>query len=297
MSDVVFPKTVHIDPPDDDIAGVSKAAGEAIYSMLKSGRRYFGSAGASLTHQVYNPDPNSDIKPSLAKIGLEGERSTSEILREWIKDKPNAVLVDSVHINEWARRIESDIPEVDAEEFEEDTVDPDLGLKDGKDTDHVLIIGDYVLLIDTKRWKSKRAYSVSDSGTVLRSNKPFPGGNIKMKNAIYLWNNYLHPDTFVTGFVFINTEDEDLEPPTDPDAKKTFVVRNRNWYTKPYRVVEKTRFIETLEKYIEKEIQGKNPEQMGRINSSVVSQIVASVIKPYDVRKRVFNSAALKSFS
>lgn len=287
---LVFPANVDILPPEPDIPGVKDEVAWKIYTMLKQGRRYFGSAGASLTHQAFNPQ-NQEINPALAKIGLEGERETSTILREWIKDKPNAILIDSVHIDTAYKN-----PNTAIEDYDSTPVDPETGIEDGKDTDHILIIGSYVILIDTKRWKAKRMYSVAENGTVLRSKKPFPGGNIRMRNAIYLWRDYLYPGTNLTGFVFINTEKESIKEPADPDERRTIVVRDNNWWKQPYRVTEKTRFIETLENYVKKAIQENDPQELGIIDSTIISQIVVSAIKPYDARKRVLGEQALKNF-
>lgn len=136
---LAFPKNVSVLPPESDIPGVKDEVAWKIYEMLKSGRRYFGSSGASLTHQAFNPE-NNEIKPELAKVGLEGERETTQILKEWMKDKPNVVLIDSVHIDTTYKDPETDIGEY------ESFVDPEMGIVEGKDTDHVLVIGSYVLL-------------------------------------------------------------------------------------------------------------------------------------------------------
>src|SRR5699024_5155260 len=241
--------------------------------MLQNGRRYFGSSGASLTHQVHNPEPDSGIKPELAKVGLEGERSTTKFLQDWMKDKPGAVLIDSVHIN-------MDYKTDDIEdEIDEEKLDEESGQMDGKDTDHVLLIGDEIILIDTKRWKSKRKYSVSDNGSILRSNKTFPGGQVKMKNAIYLWLEYLYEDAVITGMVLINTDE-------------ITVIRNYNWYNQSFRLVELARFEELLNERW-KNISDENKTS---INSTLVSQVALSAIKPFDEYSKVFDMEALHKF-
>lgn len=263
---------VVVEPPADDIEGVKPQIAKMIMESLQKGRRYFGSSGASLTHQVYNPawKGKEGIKPELAKIGLDAERNTTKILKNWMKDKPNAVLIDSCHIRGWGK---------------EEVVDEELGLIDGGDTDHVLIIGSEVILIDTKRWKSgtdkfARAYTVADDGTVLRSGKPFPGGNVHMRQAIHMWLDYLHADASLTGIVFINSE-------------KTQVFRNRNWYTQPYRLVELARFEELLNEKWDKYIDEYDKTY---INSTLVAQVAVSAVSPFDEYKRVFSEEALKTF-
>ena len=129
---------ITITPPIPDVEGVDHRISLKIAQMLQQGRRYFGSAGASLSHHANNPDYDSEFKRKLTSSGLEGERSTSKKIREWMRDKPNAVLIDSVHIKGMGT----------------ETIDPESGTVDGGDTDHILLIGSLVILIDSKRWKS-----------------------------------------------------------------------------------------------------------------------------------------------
>jgi hypothetical protein len=255
---------VIVDPPEKDVEGVKYPISLKIAEMLKSGRRYFGSSGASLTQQAFNPAyVEKGIKPELAKIGLEGERDTTKFLKKWIKDKPNVVLVDSVHIRGWGK-----------EELDEET-----GMIDGGDTDHVLLVGSEVILIDSKRWKSKKNYSVGDNGEALRTGKPFPGGNLHMRQALYLWLDYLYEDASITGIVCINSEN-------------VTVFRNRNWYTQPYRLVEIDRLEELLnEKWAKIEDYDKE-----HINSTLVSQVALCAVKPFDPYSRVFDMKSLKDF-
>lgn len=253
-----------VEPPEDDIEGVLPNVALGIAKMLENGTRYFGSAGSSLTHQISNPKyRDSGIKPELAKIGLEGERDTTYFLKKWMKDKPGVVLVDSVHIRGWGQ-----------EEIDEET-----GMIEGGDTDHVMLIGDEVILIDTKRWKSKRNYTVGDNGEALRTNKPFPGGNLNTTKAIHMWLNYLEAGANLTGIVHINTDEIN-------------VYRNKNWYTQSYRLVEKERFEELLnEKW--KLISDWDKTH---INSTLVSQVAVCAVKPYDNYTNVFNMDSLKEF-
>lgn len=261
------PTKITVESPAKTIEGVKPEVAAKIALMLQEGRRYFGSSGAALTHQVFNPDwrGKEGLKPELAKVGLDAERSTTKLLRKWMKDKPGVVLVDSAHIRGWGK---------------EEVVDEELGLIDGGDTDHILIIGSEVILVDTKRWKSKRNYTVGDDGKVLRTGKPFPGGNVHMREAIHMWLDYLHEDASLTGIVLIN-------------AEETVVFRNRNWYTQSYRLVELDRFEELLNEKWEKYIDDYDKTY---INSTIVSQVVVCAVKPYDEFKRVMSEQALKTF-
>jgi len=256
---------VAVIPPKGSIDGVKPQVALKVFEMLKSGRRYFGSAGASLTHLASNPDykvPEGFDRGS-SRIGLEGERETSAFLQKWIADKPNAVLIDSVHIRGAGQ-----------EEIDEET-----GLIEGGDTDHILLIGSEVLLIDTKRWKKKTSYEVSDEGTVLRAKKSFPGGNVRAAAAMHLWLDHLDYDAKITTFICINT----------PEIS---VWRNRAWYQQPFRLVEIERFGELLDAKYEKIAQ----EDRETINSTLVSQVVVGAVKPYDEYERVFAMDALKAF-
>lgn len=255
---------IKVVPPEDNIPRVKSQVASAVFGMLKNGRRYFGSSAASLTHQAFNPAyRDKGIDPTLAKIGLEGERDTTIILKKWMEDKPNAVLIDSVHLRGLG----------------EEELDPETGFVDGPDTDHIIVIGTEIVLIDTKRWKSKRNYEVADDGTVLRAKKQFPGGNLKMNRAVRMWLDYVDGDIAVTGIVHIN-------------AEETTVFRNRNWYKHQYNLVESSRFTDLLdEKWALIE-----PFDREHINSSIISQIVVNAVKPYDARTRVFHMPGLADF-
>lgn len=256
---------IRVLPPKSQIKGVKPPVAEGIAKMLEGGRRYFGSAGASLTHLASNPAytvPEGFDRGS-ARIGLEGERETSLFLQEWIKDKPNAVLIDSVHIRGWGR-----------EEIDEET-----GLIEGGDTDHILVIGGEVILVDTKRWKKKSNYQVADDGSILRANKAFPGGKVKALQAQKLWLDYLDTSAQVTTLICINS----------PDVT---VFRNRNWYVQQFRLVEMSRFEDLLNAKYEK----IKPEDLSTISSTLISQIVVGAVKPYNNYERVFSMEALKAF-
>ena len=254
---------VMIVPPVPGANGVKDIVAEKIEKMLKNGVRYFGSAGASLTHHVNNPDYDSNFQKDAVRTGMEGERSTSSIIRKWMLDKPSAVLLDSVHIRGVGK----------------ETVDEETGILEGGDTDHILVIGNEIILIDTKRWKSRRKYSISDKGSVLRSGRNFGGGRIHAKQAKFLWKKYLHPSAKINSIVCINSEN-------------VFVQYDTNWKKQPFRLITVEKLIETLNHKYEK----ISHEDKTRINSTIVSQIVVCCIKPYDGYERVFNMNTLKDF-
>jgi len=261
-----MPKIV-IEPPIKDIDGVKNNVADKIEKMLIKGRRYFGSSGAAMTYQASSPDfaDKENLNRETAKDYLNAEREITEFLKKWIKDKPAAVLIDSVRIPDWDR---------------EEEINPDYGIIDGGDTDHILLIGNEVLLIDTKRWKKKKNYSIDDDGNALMTNKNFPGGDVIMKEAIYSWLDYFEEeDASITGMVCINNEE-------------ATVLRNKNWFTQVYRLVELDRFEELLDKKWE-EIE---EEDQHRINTTLVAQSVVQCIKPFDVYSNVFDMNSLREF-
>lgn len=251
--------------PQPNINGVKPEVAEGIAKMLRNGRRYFGSSGAGLTQQMYNPQyADSGIKPELAKIGLEGERDTTKFLQRWMKDKPGVVLVDSVHIHGLGK---------------DNEINEETGLYEGGDTDHVMLIGSEVILIDTKRWKKKRTYTVGDKGEVLRANKQFPGGNVHMRQAVHMWVDYLEAGAAITGIVCINSEE-------------ITVIRTRNWYTQNYRVVE----IDRMQELLDGKWDDISDYDKTHINSTFVSQVAVGAQKPFDPYEKVFSKEALTTF-
>lgn len=261
-----------INPPlEKDISGLKLSVAQKIKKMLENGRRYFGSSGASLTHQAFNPSfAEKGIDNKLAKIGLEGERDTTTFLKEWMKDKPNAVLIDSVHIRGWGK-----------EEIDEET-----GLIEGGDTDHILIIGSEVIIIDTKRWKQKSTYFVNEEGFVTRGNKSFPGSNVHIARSVQLWLKYFIPRDYnhhsikITAIVCINNDE-------------VKVVRNKFWFTaKFYRLVE----IDRLKEFLDEKYNQISDYDKNTIDTTLVSQAVVCAVKPYDIYDRVFDKKSLNNF-
>lgn len=261
----IDPKDISIDAPLKGTQGVKYEISVKIAEMLKKDRRYFGSSGAAMSHQASNPDfAEKGVKSTQALDYLEAEREITKLLKDWIKDKPGAVLIDSVSVPDWD---------------EESKVDEETGIIDDGNTDHVVIIGSEVLLIDTRRWKKKKNYGVGDDGQALMTNKSFAGGEVTMKKSILNWLDYLDEDAYVTGIVCVNNEE-------------VTVLRNRNWYTMNYRLVELNRFKELLnEKW--KLIEDHDKKH---INSTLVSQVVVKCIKPFDVYANVFDMKSLSTF-
>lgn len=234
---------------------------DIVENMLNKGRRYFGSSGASLTHQAFNPIyEDKGVDPSLAKVGLEGEHRTSRLLLEWMEKYPNVVLIDSVHLKNYGK-----------ETFNEET-----GTLDGGDTDHVLIVGDIVIIIDSKNWKSKRRYTIREDGKVLRGNSTFPGGEITTLRAGKLWAEALKEHNVTTSSI-VNISSE-----------KVMVTRDRNWWKQPYRLVT----LETLEEFLDDVMKSLPSEWKETINVNLVASVAANTISPYNVFKERLGETA-----
>lgn len=177
-----------------------------IKNLLISGTKVFGTPAASLTWGI---DGNRMI-PAL-EAGKEGEKQTSVVLDKLAGEyKPLYVY----HSLSW--------PE------------------SAGDTDHVLLYGKNLIIIDSKRWKASRKYSVTSSGQILRGTVPFPSGKVRIGSALQVWKRKF-PGYKVSGIVTIAQE-------------KVYVSRDKNWYKAPFRLVEN----EKLEDFL-RELFTKNP--------------------------------------
>lgn len=264
----IQPKDIIVDAPSSDVRGVKPEVARKIYTLLKKGRRYFGSSGAFMTHQAFDDNFSNDenLKKDAALEMLNGERDTTSFLKRWTKDKPGSVIIDSVRV--------PDLPK-----DSRTAVDPESGLVGGYDVDHVVVIGSEIILLDTKRWKDKKTYGVDDEGNALMSNKSFPGAHSFMHDYIQNWLDYLDEDACITGIVCISQENIN-------------VIRNKNWYVTNYRLVEMPRLEEILnEKWKLIEDYDKH-----HINSTLVAQMVVRSIKPFDSYSRVFDMNSLRNF-
>lgn len=246
--------------------GVSERQGRIVEEALRNGKRHFGSAGASLTWMT-SPSMKQNLpegwKQEVLDGALKAERDTSSKLLDWMKDKPNAVLLDSLHIRGAGKEI----------------VDEETGLVEAGDTDHILVIGNYVLVIDTKNWKAKARYEVDEHGHIIRNKKSFPGGNVHMERALRMWLNYLdEPDSEISGAIYIN----------NGDAEETRVFRSREWYKHYYFLLEESRAMPWFDEKYEKEIT-RDGRNTGFINTELIAQIAVCCVKPYNPLKGLIN--------
>jgi hypothetical protein len=142
------------------------------------------------------------------------------------------------------------------------------------DTDHILVYKDKIIIIDSKRWKSVRKYAVSASGHVLRGTVAFPEGKVKTLFAIQKWKKVLTKSS-VTGIVCIAQE-------------KVFVVRDRNWYRAPFRLVEIEKLVEQLDYTLQYD---SNSQQQD--NYAILSFLACLTVKPRNLRSELIREDGL----
>lgn len=245
-----------VTPPMGSIPGVPSRVADMTYQLLRQGRRYFGSAGAALTHLVSDASCESPFGASVTSKGLLGERATSLLVRSWMeKEAPNAVLCDSVHIRGHSESVD------------------DHGNIDAGDTDHVLVMGHEVIIIDSKQWKDRMVYTVNAKGAVLRKRSTrvkrassFPGGAVHAGGAKHMWGSYLISSAHVSSIVVL----------TSPHV---FVVRDAHWKKAPFRLIR----LCDLADYLSYRRSHMSHNNTTMIDASLVSQIATCCIKPYDV--------------
>ena len=265
---------------------VTTRQGRIVEKSLREGKRHFGVSAASLTW-MRSPRMRGSLpegwKPEVVDVAIDAENRTTRTLLDWARDKPAVVVIDSMHI-----------PGVGKEE-----VDPDTGLIEGGDTDHILVIGSNVYVIDTKCWKKRARYTVGDNGQILRNGKDFPGGNVRINNAVRMWFDYIDSDDAeLLGAIDIDNGDEE-----DPKTHEwsTSVFRNANWWKYYWFLLEPKRFISWLdEKYADQcgwdksKGRANNISRVTTINPSIIAQIAVTCIKPYNRRATLINYDALK---
>jgi hypothetical protein len=178
---------------------------QAVYRELRRGTKVLGVPAASLSWGI---DGNT-LLPQL-ESGIDGEKQTAAILEEFVNQHKGAF---AFHSLSW--------PESNG------------------DTDHMLVYRNLVIIIDSKRWKSQRKYSVSANGEILRGTVHFDEGKVKIIPAMKTWKNKLPKNLKVLGVVCIAQE-------------KVFVQRDRNWGAAGFKLVEAERLAEFLDATVRK---------------------------------------------
>ncbi len=270
MNDSTSDRTVRVSVPAGTVGGVSPAAVDKVTAMVQAGRRYFGSAGAAMTKATFDTDwaKAHHVKHSDAEAQLDGERDGTAVLRRWMDDKPGVVLLDSLHVPGLG-----------------DFVAPAPGVEDPPpfpqpgDTDHIMVVGSEVILVDWAVWGKKPSVSIDEGGSVRRAGKPFHGSHPVMAEAVDRWLNYLAETACITALVCVAGEESK-------------VLRNKAWYSQMFRVVEQSRLVE----FLDEKWSLIDPSDVGRIDVELLSQLVVRCMKPYDPRSRAFNMEALGRF-
>lgn len=211
-----------------------------------SDQRTFGSPGASLTWGI------GGQKGGVVSAGLEGEKMTAKILDNFVLN-PNTRNMRVFHSIQWPGS--------------------------NGDTDHIVVMGNLVLLIDSKRWKAKRKYSVTPKGAILRGTVNFPEGKVKMVPALSSWKKVLPHEAKVYGIVCVA-------------QKEVFVPQDKNWYKAPFRLVVAENLIAHIVDTIKRE-QKKQPGIVEGYNTNILTTIGANLVKPRNRLEELINRGAL----
>lgn len=190
----------------------------------------------------------------VVSVGLEGEKMTAKTLDKFLTN-PHTRNIRVFHSAQWPGS--------------------------NGDTDHILVMGKLVILIDSKRWKSKRKYSVTPKGAIMRGTVRFPEGKVKMIPAMSAWRKILPPGTKVIGAVAIA-------------QTEVFVPYDKNWYKAPFRLVTVENLIEYIVDTIKRE-QKKNPELIKGIDRKIITEIGSRLVRPRDRQAELLNLSALDS--
>ena len=213
-----------------------------ISQLMSTPKRIYGTPAASLTWGIAG-SATGDVT-----AGSEGEKQTAKILEAFAAKHADVRVFHSVR---WP------------------------GSKG--DTDHMVVIGNHVIIIDSKRWMSSRKYSVTAKGTILRGTVPFPEGKVKMIPSLKAWREKLPTGVKLTGVISISQE-------------KVFVPYDRNWYKAPFKLVT----AENLEEYLTKYKEKQKADTIGYIDINIIEPIITNLIKARDRRSEIINLAAMK---
>lgn len=228
--------------PQDPPPGVGLEAFYVLRELVMAGRQVFGVPGASLTWGIEGSDAGD------VSAGIEGEKKTAAVLRDWITQHPTAMLV---HSAAWPGST--------------------------GDTDHILILGHHVWLIDSKRWKAGRKYSVTPTGTIKRGTVDFPEGKVKIVPAMRAWREVFGKGIKLAGVVCIAQD-------------KVFVPYDKNWHSAPYRLVT----VESLTTFFDEAFAKISDDHKDVVHIGVLSTVVARAMKPRDPRAGLINADALR---
>lgn len=119
------------------------------------GQRVFGTPGSHIAAGPFGA--------TQSQLGEKGEKEIGRILNTWAQKYPEARVFHGVRFSPG---------------------------KNTGDVDHIVLVGDRLILIDAKWWAYGN-YTWAHNGEILRDGQSFPGGNVHMLNALNLWRAYL----------------------------------------------------------------------------------------------------------
>lgn len=213
-----------------------------VKNLIQSGQKVFGSPAASLTWGIDGDRLKGSIRP-----GIEGEKMTAKILDDYANTHPGVFVFHSLS---W--------PESNG------------------DTDHILVYKDLIIVIDSKRWKTKRSYAVTERGAIKRGKQVFPQGKVKIGYALKAWRKKIPKDVKVFGLVCIAQQ-------------KVFVTRDKFWYKAPYRLVEAEKLVEQLDYMIE-----NHKSVTGTVSGAMLVYFGKLLVKPRNIIDELLNKEALE---
>jgi hypothetical protein len=217
---------------------------EEINKLINTNNRIYGVPAASLTWGI-NGVRNSDVMIA----GREGELATAKVLEEF-SEKVKGIKV-----------------------FHSLRFEGSMG-----DTDHALVYKDLVIIIDSKRWKGTRKYSLTPNGEIKRGTVAFEEGKVKIAGSLGAWRQRLKK-TLVKGMVAISQDE-------------VFVVRDRNWYKAPFRLVE----IEKLEAELLTTLKQHKSHPEYTTNTHILRTLAGWCVKPYDPREGLIQGSPENPF-
>lgn len=288
--------------------------------------RTFGVPGASLQNAIEFPPKdwkNTPRQRENVKAGLKGEELTAKALAKWADDKPDVVICHSVSIPrkegdymDTAIEVEAHYGEDEQDLKEEKLVlngpDEDTGLIDSPDTDHVVVIGSNVWIIDSKMWASGKDLDDPRANyqfrgprakkklnfAIIHANSARPR-YVRMKQALHLWRSYLGGGgrVFVRGIINIHPRDIDNPEhkldPTQPEKIPGVLkfLRYDEWYKAPFKPTDSDKFIELLDEFYD----DIPDDRKGYIDVGLVTLVARTPVKVRD-RQAEFFGDALKGF-